>query len=502
MYEQHFGFDDKPFRVVPSPRFLYASDTHDESRARILYGIRESRGFVVVTGAVGLGKTTVLLCVLEELDDRVRTALVFNPVETFAQLLRLVCLEFGIETEQKDEVALLWELNLFLVDALSQHRTCVLLIDEAQNLSIEMLEKVRTLSNLQTETASLLQVVLVGQPELRTKLDDPRLVQLRQRVGVWHEIAPLGGGDAQAYIWHRLRLAGHRAPERLFPATVCARIHHWSAGVPRLINQLCDTALVIAFGAQENTISVARVDEAADELRLVDEHFAEPEVRGPGSLPTHATAPGRSTPDRSRAPRPFSPLRWVLVALVVLALGWLGGQLAGLWGGPLLQWGPTTGGASPGGDTELAAGSLAIADAGSTSTVAADSAGASDATTRRMRTLDNQELAQAGERFAAVGRSREAGRVVFCAHLASFRTRDHALGFARDLLGTDTGWSDPLFLEETQSGWFRVMGGGFSSREDARRWIATLKRDRGVAYAQLDRLDYRARPLVLETAAR
>lgn len=497
MYEQHFGLSDKPFRVVPSPRFLYVSDTHDESRARILYGIRESRGFVVVTGAVGLGKTTVLLSVLEELDERVRTALVFNPVETFAQLLRLICLEFGIDTEQKDEVALLWELNLFLVDALSRHLTCVLLIDEAQNLSIEMLEKVRTLSNLQTETASLLQVVLVGQPELRAKLDDPRLVQLRQRVGVWHEITRLGREDAQAYVWHRLRLAGHGAPERLFPTAACARIHHWSEGVPRLINQVCDTALVIAFGAQENSISLERVDEAARELRLVDEIQPESRSEGASERGAHPVARKASGASDAGHAHRMTPLGWLAAVLLLLALGWIGGQLAGLWQGPLASWGPAAGGASPSGDL------AAIVDEALplSSPALADSSGVPPRDLV-VRALGKEELALAGERFESVERSRDAGRVIFCAHLASFRKSDQALGFARDLLGSEPGWSEPLFLEETDSGWFRVMGGGFSTREEARRWIATLKQDRGVSYAQLDRLDTHARPLVLETAAR
>lgn len=496
MYEQHFGLSDKPFRVVPSPRFLYVSETHDESRARILYGIRESRGFVVVTGAVGLGKTTVLLSVLDELDDRVRTALVFNPVETFAQLLRLICLEFGIETEQKDEVALLWELNLFLVDALSRHLTCVLLIDEAQNLSLEMLEKVRTLSNLQTETASLLQVVLVGQPELRAKLDDPRLVQLRQRVGVWHEIVALGRDDAKAYIWHRLRLAGHGAPDRLFPAAVCARIHAWSAGVPRLINQLCDTALVIAFGAEESTLTVARVDEAAHELRLVEAVASAPQpvvATSPMPAPRARASAGDAEPRAGGRAR--APLGWLVAAILLLALGWLGGQLVGFWGGPLAHFGPTTGGAASRAD--LAA-DIVLPD--SLAQVAADALPTPAPPVPGIRVLDSESLAP--ESFSEVESVRANGGAVYCAHLASFRQRTHALEFARELLGDTKGWLEPLFLEETESGWFRVMGGGFASRDDARRWIATLKQERGVSYAQLDRLDSHARPLVLETAAR
>ena len=250
MYRHHFGLREKPFQIAPSPRFLFPSETHDESRARILYGIEDNRGFVVVYGRVGLGKTTVLLSVLEELDAKTRTALIYQPVTSFYNLLRMCAHEFGLGSENRDEVNLIWDLNEFFIQRLSEGEKCVLIIDEAQNLSLEILEKLRTLSNLQTENASLLQIVLVGQPELYDKLSDPRLLQLRQRVGVWHEIEALDQEETTDYILHRLHRAGARRPKDIFSVKVCERVHRLSGGVPRVVNQVCDTALMIAFGKE------------------------------------------------------------------------------------------------------------------------------------------------------------------------------------------------------------------------------------------------------------
>ncbi len=307
MYRHHFGLREKPFQIAPSPRFLFPSETHDESRARILYGIEDNRGFVVVYGRVGLGKTTVLLSVLEELDAKTRTALIYQPVTSFYNLLRMCAHEFGLGSENRDEVNLIWDLNEFFIQRLSEGEKCVLIIDEAQNLSLEILEKLRTLSNLQTENASLLQIVLVGQPELYDKLSDPRLLQLRQRVGVWHEIEALDQEETTDYILHRLHRAGARRPKDIFSVKVCERVHRLSGGVPRVVNQVCDTALMIAFGKETPKVTEEEVVEAARELHLLEEE-PKPE-RPPSKRKCRSTPRGAPLLDAFELRRSRSPGR-------------------------------------------------------------------------------------------------------------------------------------------------------------------------------------------------
>ncbi len=478
MYLRHFGLADKPFRVVPSPRFLFASDTHDEGRARILYGIRESRGFVVVTGAVGLGKTTVMLSVLDQLDTHVRAALIFNPVADFVQLLRAIAFEFGIDADGRDEVSLLRDLNLFLVERLAAGETCVLLVDEAQNLSIDLLERLRTLSNLQTEESSLLQIVLVGQPELVTKLENPSLLQLRQRIGVWYEVKPLDARDTCAYIHHRLRLAGSRVPEHVIDRVTAERVHHYADGVPRVINQICDTSMVIAFGRDADRVRREHVDEAAAELRLVEPLPSSPAERHPVEANGAETAK-----DHAR-------LSVALAAVVVLAV------LLGIW--HLSGWGL---GEGPRSDRGIEIAEARSAEPGAGMGVSeVDSAGPDAAAKgKASATPGPGPSASAGALAREDGRGQvqrwlEGGRRLYAAHLASFQSADGARRFVDEILQRFPEWPQPFFIVETESGdgWFRVLSGGFPDREAARDWIGVAKDEYGLGFAQLSRLDRRA----------
>jgi general secretion pathway protein A len=503
MYRHHFGLQSKPFQIVPNPRLLYASETHDEGRARILYGIREGRGFVVVTGGVGLGKTTVLLSVLEELDARVRTALIFNPVDTYPQLMRMLAHEFGLPSAGRDEVDLLHELNSFFVERLAKGETCVLIIDEAQNLSIELLERVRTLSNLQTDHSFLLQVVLVGQPELTAKLLDPRLVQLRQRVGIWHEIRPLRQDETEDYILHRLRMAGSARPKEIIPPKVCAKVHALARGVPRVVNQLCDTALLIAFGRDARNVAEDHVEEAARELRLTASSLPRPAERP-------ADQPGPAPSGWGRAWR-----RALLAAFVLLAIG----------AGALLRqsevraflsridWPWTSAVGAPVGSSPAAdSGRVAQPSEAASPTVepapATLAAGLTGATLRRPAVQDPDpaiprpdDLGALGvepvadphrevaSRRAEIAAWRQSGEVVYSVHLGSFLTLVRAREFAAQLAaGGD--WAEPLYVERTtgEPAWYRVLAGGFRDAESARVWIRESKLQRGLAYGQLSRL--------------
>ncbi len=526
MYRAHFGLRDKPFQIVPSPKFLFPSETHDEGRARLHYGIRESRGFVVVTGDVGLGKTTVMLSVLEELDATVRTALIFSPVDTFVQLLRLASHEFGLPGDSDDEVHLLNQLNTFLVEQLAQNRTCVLIIDEAQNLPVPLLEKIRLLSNLQTEETSLLQIVLIGQPELYQCLQDPGLRQLRQRIGVWYEMRPLDREETSDYAHHRLRLAGARRPKEIFPTSACDNVHAYTGGIPRLINQLCDTTLVIAFGQDAQVVTVGHVDEAALELHLVNAPVAisRPPASAPGpapSLPQRPLLPGRVAESSGS----WAGLRqWAalaaIAALVVVAVALASSEdepspptLSDEPEQSVSQTGPIEPDSAEGDadgavlaphEPEVAEGdgiepeaAVSTSDEGqgqsdtndlsSSVTVgsSADRVGAAVAVPDPA-----QEPASAVFPPSEVEGWRSQGRAVYSVHLASFLDRANAEAFANDWSGEPGQADTPLFLEPTDGSpvWYRVMGGGFLDRSAAKAWLGILKREQRVTYAQVDRL--------------
>jgi general secretion pathway protein A len=264
MYSDFYGFREAPFNITPDPRFLFFSDRHREAFNHILFGIRERKGFIQITGEVGAGKTTVCRAILEELGPAVRTALILNPYLSGSQLLRTLLTELGLPAPE-DKVECLQVLNQFLLDQLVLGHDVVLFIDEAQDLADEVLEEVRLLSNLETDQRKLLQIVLVGQPELREKLNAHRLRQLRQRITVRYHLAPLTREEMERYIEHRLHVAGaNGAPT--FSRWALGTIYRYSKGIPRLINAVCDKALLCGFVTGDDHLTWGHVRRAIREL--------------------------------------------------------------------------------------------------------------------------------------------------------------------------------------------------------------------------------------------
>ena len=262
MYEAFFGFREKPFHVTADPSFLYPSREHQEAMAHLIYGIRERLGFLMVTGEVGTGKTTLVKTLIGRLEQPIRTALVLNPTLSAAELLRTVLKDFGLEA-RGTRSELLVTLEEFLVQQAEADGTSVLIIDEAQALSVGTLEQVRLLSNVETAKRKLLQIILVGQPELDQRLAaDSRLRALQQRIAVRYRIQPLKQEEVAEYIRHRLEAAGAERTTG-FTEEAVARIARKSGGVPRRINLLCDQALVAGFVRESQTIDETMVEEAS-----------------------------------------------------------------------------------------------------------------------------------------------------------------------------------------------------------------------------------------------
>lgn len=265
MYLEYYGLTEPPFTITPNPRFLFFSGKHREAFNHLLYGIRERKGFVQLTGEVGAGKSTLCRALLEQLGDNYSTALILNPVLDADQLMKAIAMEFGLEVKGMDRLEILSVFNEFLLRQMTQKRETVLIIDEGQDLTNAMLEQVRLLSNLETDDRKLLQIVLMGQPELRERLNDHALRQLRQRITVRYHLKPLSRAEVAQYVQHRLQVSGaHGAPYFTMPALW--RIYHYSQGIPRLINAVCDKALLAGFVEQRDRIDFRLVGRALREL--------------------------------------------------------------------------------------------------------------------------------------------------------------------------------------------------------------------------------------------
>ena len=274
MYLQHFGLSEPPFAITPDPRFVYLSERHRDALAHLMYGIGQggSGGFVQLTGEVGTGKTTLCRLALEQLPDNVRVALVLNPKQTPLELLETICEELHIEgaSRRRSQKTQIDALNAYLLDAYGKGLRVVLIIDEAQELSRELLEQVRLLTNLETNTQKLLQIVLLGQPELRQMLARPALRQLAQRITARFHLTPLQASDTGEYLRHRIGVAGGTS----FPFEDAAvrRLHALSGGVPRLLNVLGERVLIAGYVHGKPRIDSTLVDMAAAEVLPADVH--------------------------------------------------------------------------------------------------------------------------------------------------------------------------------------------------------------------------------------
>lgn len=265
MYLDYYSLTEPPFDITPNPRFLFYSAKHREAFNHLLYGIRERKGFVQLTGEVGAGKTTLCRAMLEQLDDHYATALILNPIMSAEELVKAVAVEFGLPVNGLDRLDTLAVINQFLLQQVERGKDTVLIIDEAQDLTDELLEQVRLLSNLETDNRKLLQIVLMGQPELRERLNNPKLRQLRQRITVRYHLLPLSREEISQYIHHRLHVSGANGTP-YFTKPALWRVHRYSQGIPRLVNAICDKALLAGFVQQREKIDYRIVGQAVREL--------------------------------------------------------------------------------------------------------------------------------------------------------------------------------------------------------------------------------------------
>jgi len=265
MYEDFYGLREKPFNLTPDPRFLFLSESHRVALEHLLYGITQKEGFMLITGDVGTGKTTLCRFLLERLEQGTETALILNPQISEEELLSGILSEFGITSSEIGKKGMVDRLNQFLLEKLASNRKVAVIIDEAQNLSLSVLEQIRLLSNLETEKEKLLQIILVGQPELQEKLKLPVLRQLNQRISIRCHLRPLGKNETQKYIEHRLMIAGSKGDITLSKRAI-SLIFKRSKGIPRLINLISDRALLGGYGKQTNHITPEIVKGAVESL--------------------------------------------------------------------------------------------------------------------------------------------------------------------------------------------------------------------------------------------
>ena len=268
MYHQHFGLKEAPFSIAVNPRYLFMSQRHRDALAHLLYGVSGGGGFILLTGEVGTGKTTVNRCLLEQLPDTTDLAIILNPALSAVELLATACDELKIDYPQGTESlkALTDALHRYLLDNHERGRKTVLMIDEAQHLDFDVLEQIRLLTNLETNDEKLLQIILIGQPELTEKLSRPELRQLNQRITARYNLQPLNLQETTAYIRHRLEVAGLRGGLSLFESAAVKQIHRLTRGIPRLINVLCDRSLLGAYGQQRGRVNKQLIAEAAAEV--------------------------------------------------------------------------------------------------------------------------------------------------------------------------------------------------------------------------------------------
>ena len=288
MYEKHFNFSDAPFTIAPNPRYLYLTDQHREALAHLSYGLQENGGFILLTGEVGTGKTTVCRCLLEQIPDNVNLALVLTPTLNGNELLEAICDEFGIRYDKNTTSKTLTDaLNQYLLDIHAKGQRAAVVIDEAQNLDVAVLEQLRLLTNLETNEQKLMQIILIGQPEFLAKLEQPELRQLSQRIIARFHLKPLKAEEVRAYVTHRLKVAGGNAS--IFPQVVALRVAQLSKGIPRLINLLCDRALLGCYVQDKHQVDMQTLEQAAREVfgdrKLLSKQVVREQRMSPRLLP-------------------------------------------------------------------------------------------------------------------------------------------------------------------------------------------------------------------------
>lgn len=271
MYQSFYGLRELPFNITPDPKFLYLSPTHQEALQHLNFGVTERKGFIVLIGEVGCGKTTLCRKFLNDLNPvRFDSALILNPRITETQMLKTILTELGEKKFARNRTDLVEQVNTVLLQRIEQGRDIVLIIDEAQNLEVDVLEHIRLLSNLETDKQKLLQIVLMGQPELKTLLAKDELRQLRQRILVHYELHPLNLGETTQYIQHRLTLAGSNG-RPAFTRWAMRSVHRASKGIPRVINNLCDKAILSAFVRESEIVNWWDVRRAVKDVRRLTE---------------------------------------------------------------------------------------------------------------------------------------------------------------------------------------------------------------------------------------
>ena len=308
MYYRYFGLEEEPFSIAVNPKYLFMSARHRDALAHLLYGVGAGGGFILLTGEVGTGKTTLNRCLLEQLPANTDIAIILNPALNADELLASACDEFGIDYDRGNTTLkeLTDKLHSFLLENHRQGRNTVLLIDEAQHLQFEVLEQIRLLTNLETNTRKLLQIILVGQPELSAMLAKPELRQLNQRITARYDLQPLNHPETDAYIRHRLQVAGLPANQELFPPRVVKEVYRRTRGIPRLINVLCDRLLLGSYGQNKSRVDIRMLKQAAREV-LGEEPGSRTSGRWLGSLKWSLALAG-------------------LMGLAVLAWEWLPGR--------------------------------------------------------------------------------------------------------------------------------------------------------------------------------